>query len=503
MTAVHGVDPRTGTPTGTPVTVTSGGDLDALLAAAAAADTAGVLADPRVRISLLNGLADDLDAAAGDLVPLAMAETGLPEARLTGEVARTTGQLRLFAAVIADGGYLDVVVDHADPAAAPPRPDLRRWLEPLGPVLVYAASNFPFAFSVLGGDTASALAAGCPVLVKAHGGHPGTSAAVAALAAGTVARLGLPAGVFALVVGDEQGVTALRDDRIAAAGFTGSTAGGRFLAGVAAARPRPVPFFGELGSVNPVVVTPGAVTARGAGVVQGFVASMTLGTGQFCTKPGLLFLPAGHGLDQALADAATAVAPAPLLNARIRDGLRSGLAGLAAHPAVQPLAAGPAASHDGSWASAALFRTTAGAVVADPATLAEEYFGPNALVVEYSGEADLLAALSTIDGSLTATVHLEPGDDVDAVLAVLRRRTGRLIVNGWPTGVAVAWAMHHGGPWPATTAPAYTSVGSAAIARWLRPVCYQDVPDALLPEPLRDANPWRLPRRVDGHHRSP
>ena len=253
-----------------------------------------------MRTGLLRALADRLDERTDELAALAVQESGLPLARLTGEVARTSGQLRLFAAVIEDGGYLEAAADSADPAATPPRPELRRWLEPVGPVLIFAASNFPFAFSVLGGDTASALASGCPVVVKAHPSHPGLSRAVAELAAATVSDLGLPPGVLAVIFGDEAGVDALRDPRIKAAGFTGSTAGGRFLFDIAAGRPAPIPFYGELGSINPAVITPEAAAARGEQIAAGFAGSMTMGTGQFCTKPGLLFLPAGHGLEDAL-----------------------------------------------------------------------------------------------------------------------------------------------------------------------------------------------------------
>jgi acyl-CoA reductase-like NAD-dependent aldehyde dehydrogenase len=497
---VQGIDPRSGAKVGSPVPVTSPAQLDRVLAAAAAAAGGFGASRPRVRTGLLRALADALDERTSELADLAQQESGLPLPRLTGEVARTSGQLRLFAEVVEDGGYLEAVADSADPGAAPPRPELRRWLEPVGPVLIFAASNFPFAFSVLGGDTASALASGCPVVVKAHPSHPGLSRVVGELAAGVAAGLGLPPGVFAVIFGDQAGVDALRDPRIRAAGFTGSTAGGRFLFDVAASRPAPIPFYGELGSVNPAVVTPAAVAARGAQVAEGFAGSMTLGTGQFCTKPGLLFLPAGHGLEQSLHDAVGAAAAAPLLNQRIRDQLTAGVAGLAGHPDVDELAGGAAVPEAGAWAAPALFRTTARAVAGDPRGLTGEVFGPVALVVEYAGPDDLLAALGAVEGSLTATVHAEPGDDFDlaALLARLRELAGRVIYNGWPTGVAVAWAMNHGGPWPATTSSAHTSVGATAIRRWLRPVCYQSLPDDLLPEGLREANPWHLPRRVDG-----
>jgi NADP-dependent aldehyde dehydrogenase len=497
---VQGTDPRTGEKVGEPVPETTAAGLEAILAAAAAAAAEFGASRPETRIALLHGLADRLDAGTEALAALAARESGLPLPRLTGEVARTSGQLRLFAQVVADGGYLEVIADSADDTTAPPRPRLRRWLEPLGPAEIFGASNFPFAFSVLGGDTASALAAGCPVVVKAHPAHPGLSRELAALAAAAVAGAGLPAGVFGLVVGDQPGVDALRDRRIRAAGFTGSTAGGRFLFDVAAGRPDPIPFFGELGSINPAVITPAAAAARGPQIAAGFAGSMTMGTGQFCTKPGLLFLPAGHGLEDALRAALAPVPPAPMLTERIRGQHAAGLGDLAARPDITQMQGGGDIPADGSWAAPALFRTTARAVAADPAGVTAEHFGPSSVVVEYDGPADLLAALGTIEGSLTATVHAEPGDDFDvpAVLARLRELAGRVIWNGWPTGVAVTWSMNHGGPWPSTTSAGHTSVGATAIRRWLRPVCYQSVPDDLLPEGLRDANPWHLPRRVDG-----
>lgn len=492
---VQGYDPRTGEPVGSGVAETT--DLPSLLDAAAAAFPIFRSTPLSVRADFLTLLGDRLDESAGELVPLAMAESGLPSARLTGELARTSAQLRLFARVVREGDYLEAIIEEADPGATPPRPPLRRWLEPVGPVLVYAASNFPFAFSVLGGDTASALAAGAPVLVKAHGSHPALSAATAGLASRAAADAGLPAGVFGIVFGDEQGVRALRDPRVKACGFTGSTGGGRFLLGVANARPEPIPFFGELGSVNPTVVTPAAIAARSDDLVSGFVGSFTLGTGQFCTKPGLLFLPAGHGLGPALTAAVSSADPGPLLNARIADQFEKGLADLASHPGVTTTAAGAPAPAEGSWASPRLFTTTTAALRADPQGLTAEHFGPAALIVEYTGADDLLDALGAVEGSLTATVHAEPGDDfpLPRLLDVLGQLAGRVIYNGWPTGVAVSFAMNHGGPWPSTTNAAHTSVGATSIRRWLRPVTFQSVPEELLPPALRAANPWGIPQR--------
>jgi acyl-CoA reductase-like NAD-dependent aldehyde dehydrogenase len=501
MSVIVGTDPSTGEPVGDPIAPTTPEELERRLAAATAAAASFAVSEPAVRAGLLRALAGALDERAAPLAELARRETGLATGRLVGEVARTSYQLRLFAEVVEDGAHLEVILDSADPDAAPaPRPDLRRMLEPLGPVLVFAASNFPFAFSVLGGDTASALAAGCPVVVKAHGSHPAVSAEVARLAARVVAERGLPEGVFALVQGVESGTAALRDRRITACGFTGSTTGGRALFDLAAARPDPIPFYGELGSINPTVVTPDAVAARGAEIVSGYVGSFTLGGGQFCTKPGLLFLPRGHGLEGRLAEAVAGVAATPLLDERIRDRFVAGTGELGQRPEVRTLASNDVPATGGAWAAPSLFATDTAAVLADPTALTQEHFGPASMIVEYDDQASLLAALGTIEGSLTATLQAQEDDgfDLSALVRVLRTRAGRVIWNGWPTGVAVAWAMHHGGPWPATTNSGHTSVGATAIRRWLRPVCYQSLPDGLLPPALRDGNPWGLPRRLDG-----
>ena len=498
MATIIGTNPRTGEHVGVGVAQTDGAALDGVLAAAHRAATDFAASPPAVRATLLRSLAEHLDAESDTLVALAELETGLPSARLRGEVARTSFQLRLFATVVEEGSYLEVTIDTADPDT--PRPDLRRTLAPLGPVLVFAASNFPFAFSVLGGDTASALAAGCPVVVKAHESHPALSEAVADLAHRVIAAQRLAPGVLSVIHGVEPGRAALTDPRVTACGFTGSTAGGRALFDLANRRPTPIAFYGELGSVNPVVVTPGAVAARGAEIAAGYVASFTLGTGQFCTKPGLLFLPRGHGLDAALARAVGDVGPAPMLAARIYNAFTDGTAELAAHKDIRTITSGVDGPGAGSWAAPALFATTAKAVLDDPARLTAECFGPASIVVEYDGVDELLASLATVEGSLTATIHGEPGEDfpLPRLLAAAAARAGRIIWNGWPTGVSVAWAMQHGGPWPASTNPLHTSVGATSIRRWLRPLCFQSVPDALLPPPLRAANPWRLPRRVDG-----
>ncbi|MET1062325.1 MAG: aldehyde dehydrogenase (NADP(+)) [Aeromicrobium sp.] len=467
------------------------------------AATAPALADSALsaRAQALNAVADALDASLAELVALAHDETGLPLPRLTGEVARTTGQLRLFAAELEDGSWLDVIIDTADPEARPvPQPDLRRMQVAVGPVVVFAASNFPFAFSVAGGDTASALAAGCPVVVKAHPGHPATSRRTAAIITDAWEGAGMPAGSFALVEGEQAGVTVLQHPTIAAGAFTGSERGGMALARIAADRDVPIPFYAEMGSLNPVFVTPGALAARAEAIATGYVGSFTLGVGQFCTKPGLLFLPRGHGLDDRLAAAVREVAPARMLVPRIADASRQGQAALGRIPGVRTIAEVTPDADADLLGGALLVATDIDTLLAQRETLLSECFGPTSVVVEYDGPERMLAAAVGLGGQLTATIHAE--DHEAALIAplarLLRDRAGRLVWNSWPTGVAVSRAMHHGGPFPATTQAAHTSVGGTAINRFLRPVVYQDYPAALLPPALQHDNALGLLRRVDG-----
>lgn len=472
-------------------------ELDRLLDAAVAAAADWAWRSPADRAEVLERVADALDDAGAELIPLAASESHLPTARVTGELGRTTFQLRMFADALREGSFLEVIVERADPdTPLGPRPDLRRTLIPLGPVAVYAASNFPFAFSVAGGDTASAWAAGCPVVLKAHPGHPRLSRRTAAIISAALAETGVSAGVFGLVEGMDAGVALIQDPRISAGAFTGSVGGGRALFDLAAARPEPIPFYGELGSINPAVVTAAAVRARGPEIAQGYVGSFTLGVGQFCTKPGLLFLPTGHGLEPALLAAVDEVGAAPLLYDGVAARYDEIGSELARTPGVRVLKSG---AQQGLEASPTLLAVDGDAFRAAVAVLTEECFGPTSILVSYSDIDDLAGLLALVPGSLTATVHAEESDfdRLDPVIRAMTARAGRLVFNGWPTGVAVSWAQQHGGPYPATTAP-HTSVGVTAMRRFQRPVTYQGFPAPLLPPALADDNPLGIVRRVDG-----
>ncbi|TGZ15331.1 aldehyde dehydrogenase [Streptomyces sp. S816] len=492
---LRGISPRTGEPVGDPVAVSTATDVDAAARAAARAFPVWSAVPAADRARALDAAADALDAARDELVAVADAETALGAVRLTGEVGRTSGQLRLFAEVLRDGGHVQAVLTPADPATG--RPDIRRMRQAIGPVAVFSASNFPFAFSVAGGDTASALAAGCPVVVKAHEGHPATSAAVARVVAGALREAGAPEGVLGLVTGFEAGAALVNHPAVKAAGFTGSQSGGRALYDLAAARPEPIPFYGELGSVNPVVVLPGAAAERAPEIAQGYAQSLTLGTGQFCTNPGLLFVPEDGALVDAVAAEVGAATTGAMLTSRIRDGYRARVAELDETADLHLLAAGGAGG-DSFAVAPRVWRLSLKSFADRLDTLAEECFGPAGLVVTYPDLDSLTEILAALPGSLTGSVHATAGDAAAAarVVTALRHRVGRLIHNGWPTGVAVCWAMHHGGPWPSTTAPLHTSVGATAIDRWLVPISYQDWPDDLLPPELQDANPLGVPRRV-------
>lgn len=471
-------------------------DVDRAARAAAGAFATTAVASDRERAGWLRSVADELDRNVGELVGIAGRETGLTEPRLRGEVARTSGQLRMFADVIEEGSYLEAVIDHADPGATPPKPDLRRILRPIGPVAIFAASNFPFAFSVAGGDTASALAVGAPVVVKAHSGHRQLSERTAELVTAALSAAGAPQGTFSLVSGREAGIALIEHPLIAAGSFTGSVAGGRALYDRAAQRPDPIPFFGELGSLNPVVVTVAADRARGASLAEGLATSFQGSSGQLCTKPGLVFVPEDSVLEAALA-AHVGESAHRLLTDSIDAGFRDGIEQLAAIPGVELVAgARPAEGQElRPVVYAAGLEVFADARYRE--ALTAEVFGPATLLVRYPDSVeDLPAHLAALEGSLTATIHAEPEDDIDELVTVLRERAGRLLFAGWPTGVAVTWSQHHGGPWPATTSQ-HTSVGATATRRFQRPIVYQDAPERVLPGALLDANPLGIPRRVD------
>ena len=460
-------------------------DSAARAAEAAFPDFAALSRDARA--GFLDAIADAIEARADAITETGAAETGLPTARLQGERGRTTGQLRLFADHIRKGDYLDRRHDGALPDRQPlPRPDLRMIQRPVGPVAVFGASNFPLAFSTAGGDTASALAAGCPVVVKGHPAHPETGRIVAEAILEAANRTGMPAGVFAYLdgAGHQTGQALVRHPLIRAVGFTGSLGGGRALFDLCAARPEPIPFFGELGSINPCFLLPAAMAARGDQIAQGWAASLTMGAGQFCTNPGVVILPAATA-DAFAAAAATALADAPaqgMLSDGIAQSFRDGVAAVAGAATPVTVAEAP-----GRNARPAVFRATAAAFLDNPA-LAHEVFGPLGLIVAANDDAQMLDVARALDGQLTVTLQMDDGDtDLAArLMPVLERKAGRILANGWPTGVEVSDAMVHGGPYPASTNFGATSVGTLAIRRWLRPVCFQNLPDALLPHDLRD-----------------
>ncbi|MEV4066912.1 aldehyde dehydrogenase (NADP(+)) [Nonomuraea dietziae] len=474
---IHAYDPRTGESFGEAIAESTDAEVDAAVEAAHAAAPAWRAA---ARPEVLEAIASALEANVEELWTVADRETALGETRLRGEVARAASQFRLFAEVLRDGGHLEAVISR--------QADVRRMNHPLpGVVGVFSASNFPFAFSVAGGDTASALAAGCPVVVKAHPAHPLTSE----LSAGVI-RSALPdPALLGLVHGLAAGKRLVQHPDVVAVGFTGSIPGGKAIQALIDERPEPIPFYGELGSVNPVVVLPSAARE---GLASGFAASLTLGTGQFCTNPGLVFVPDDADLVASLGTAVAGSSGSAMLSERIRQGYLDGVERLAKLTLLAEGAQGEAA-----WAVAPrVFTIDLAAFAEGLPAIAEECFGPSSIVVTYGDAAELPSVLERLEGSLTATVHATDVDEARPVAEALARRAGRLIWNGWPTGVAVCWAMHHGGPWPASTAPAHTSVGAMAIRRWVRPTAYQGWPSELLPPELRDDNPLGVPQRVDG-----
>ncbi|MDB5438382.1 MAG: aldehyde dehydrogenase [Caulobacteraceae bacterium] len=500
--AIRGFDPAANAPLEPDFGGASLADLDR--ACALAKDAFATFRDSALetRARLLEAIAQNLLDAGETLVARCMAETGLPRGRVEGERGRTVGQLKMFAGVLRDGGYLDVRIDPAQPERTPPRVDLRLRHIPLGPVAVFGASNFPLAFSVAGGDTASALAAGCPVIVKAHSAHPGTSEIAGLAIQKAVAELGLHEGVFSLLFdsGREVAQGLVADPRIKAVGFTGSRGGGEALVRIAQARAEPIPVYAEMSSINPVILLPHALAARGEAIAKAFAGSLTLGAGQFCTNPGLLLAMEGPGLDAFVAAAEAALggaAASTMLTPGIHQAYVEGVAAFEAHPAVNQL--GQGAQGQGLQGRAVLFSTTAQAFLAEKA-LGREVFGASSLLIRCPDSDALLTVLASLEGQLTAAIHADP-DDYDLagrILPVAEDKAGRVLFNGFGTGVEVGHAMVHGGPYPATSDSRATSVGSLAIMRFVRPVSYQDVPERLLPETLKTGNPLGIPRRVDG-----
>ena len=501
--ALHGIEAASGAPLEPAFGGASEAQLEAACAAAwSAFDTYRETPLER-RASFLEGIAQAIIDIGEPLIARCVAETGLPRARIEGERARTMGQLRLFASVLREGSFLDLRLDPAQPERKPlPRVDLRLRNVAVGPVAVFGASNFPLAFSVAGGDTASALAAGCPVIAKAHEAHPGTSELVGGAIARAAAEAGLPGGVFSLLFAEGRaiGQALVADPRIKAVGFTGSRAGGMALVKIAQQRIDPVPVYAEMSSINPVVLMPSALDERAEAIAAAFAASLSLGAGQFCTNPGLVLAIEGAGLDRfaaAAAEAVSAQAAAGMLTPGIHAAFQQATERLSRHEQVRVLARGQSGGAYGC--QTALFRTTADDLLAH-AELQDEVFGAASLIVSCPDLAALSRVIESLEGQLTISLHMTQADHDSArrLLPLLERKAGRILADGFGTGVEVGHAMVHGGPHPATSDGRSTSVGSLAIRRFLRPVCYQDLPQPLLPEALRDGNPLRLPRLFDG-----
>ncbi|WP_370615425.1 aldehyde dehydrogenase family protein [Mumia qirimensis] len=493
MTATVSFRPTTGERAGS-VRDSLPGEVSDIVERASSAAPEVAATSPRERQLWLEAIAESLLDHRDELVRLADCETALGQERLTGELTRAAAQLRFYAEVAVEGSYLDLTTD--SPTATTPA--LVRINQPLGPVAVFGASNFPFGFGVLGNDTASALAAGCPVVAKAHPAHVLLCARLGDLARDALATAGAPAGTFGQVVGFDAGVQLVTEPAIRAVGFTGSQAGGTALWRLANERDVVIPVFAEMGTVNPAVMTP-ASTARTSEVAAGFVASFTLGSGQFCTKPGLLLAPAGHGVAAEVGRALAAAAPsATMLTRGIAEAASTGVDALVEGGAEVVARTGRS---DKGWSADTVVLAAPSTALHVGSRLLEECFGPVAVVVEYASVDEAVLALGQLQGSLTATVVTDgTGTDPHAALLIstVARNAGRVTVDDWPTGVAWTWAQQHGGPWPATSAPGSTSVGAAALDRFVRPVSYQSTPDPWLPEPARAADPWRLPRRVDG-----
>lgn len=455
------------------------------------------------RAEFLESIAQELESDRDAIVARGVAETALPELRLNGELSRTTGQLQLFANVLKEGSWVRATIDTAQPDRQPlPKPDVRMMQMPLGPVAVFGASNFPLAFSVAGGDTASALAAGCPVVVKGHPAHPGVSELVARAITRAIHKHKLPAGVFSLVIGTtrELGTSLVINDKIKGVGFTGSVAGGRALFNLATGRPDPIPFFGELGSTNPVLLMPEALNNQAESLADAFIGSLNMGCGQFCTNPGVLVAMKGEGLNRFLDTVSTGIVEQPaqtMLTPGIQQAYQAGQDKVAAQDGVELVGKGAEAS--AYQVQTFVYKVSAEQFILNP-ELEEEVFGPCALIVECASDDEMKRVLNGLHGHLTSTVHAEAADQAltSEMVNILTDKVGRILFDGWPTGVEVTHAMTHGGPYPASTDSRSTSVGSSAIERWVRPVSWQNTPDVLLPPALQNANPLNLWRKVNG-----
>jgi len=499
------VDPRTRTSGHTPFYEATPTEIDRAAITAAASFEITHHYTPSRLAEFLDRVAEEIEGLGEDLLTTADRETALGIPRLTGERARTTGQLRKFAALLREGSYVEAIIDPAQPDRQPaPRPDIRRMLFPIGPVAVFSASNFPFAFGVAGGDTASAFAAGCPVIVKGHPSHPATSELFAHAISRAVVALGFPSGFFSMLQGAsiDVGQGLVQHPLIEAVAFTGSLRGGRALFDTAAQRPRPIPVYAEMGSINPVVILPGTIAARGETLASELVASVTLGAGQFCTKPGLVVMldtPESRAFIDMVRQQMAQRDPGVLLNASVEQGLAHAIEHTLALDGTETLTGGSTVEGGGYCYANTVLATTSRIFRAE-ADLQAEHFGPVTLFVLCESFEDMQVTLTGLHGNLTASVHASDDEQADAaqICDVLREKVGRLIWNGFPTGVEVGYAMQHGGPYPATTAPASTSVGMMAVKRFLRPVAFQDVPDALHPDALKNANPLGIWRLVDG-----
>lgn len=499
-------NPATGKEIEPALSMASKAQVDAALAAAEAAAPVFRNSSLAKRAEFLRACADEIQALGEELFARITAETGYPAARGQAETGRTCGQLRLFADTIEKGEYLDPRIDTAMPDRQPlPRPDLRHLNQAIGPVVVFGASNFPMAFSVAGGDTAAAFAAGCPVLVKGHSSHPGTSELVAQAVAKAAEKCGLPKGIFSLLMGSgtEVGAALVKAPAVKAVGFTGSFAGGMALVKIASERPEPIPVFAEMGSINPVILLPKALEQKAQAIAEGFVGSLTLGTGQFCVNPGLVIAIDDNGLQNFIDAAAKIVADVQagvMLNERICSAYSNGLKEYSSQKGVEVISVGGSPKDkDGFCGQATIMTATAEVFLQNP-KIHEEVFGPASLIVKCKNKDDIIKVVSALKGQLTGTVHCAEGElkDYSDLTDLLSLKVGRIVINGFPTGVEVCHSMVHGGPFPASTDSRFTSVGTNAIKRFVRPVCYQNFPEALLPDALKNSNPLKLNRLVNG-----